>query len=64
MVVVKFVLVVMSGKSSKIFLGLRVFVFLVMLLVVIVMGLNKEMKIFVVGNVGNILIKVIFIVKF
>ncbi|KAG2264930.1 hypothetical protein Bca4012_077874 [Brassica carinata] len=53
-----------SGKSSKILLGLRVLAFLATLSAAIVMGLNKETKTFVVGNVGNTPIKATFTAKF
>ncbi|CAN8246164.1 unnamed protein product [Cochlearia groenlandica] len=53
-----------SGKSCKILLGLRVVAFLATLSAAIVMGLNKETKTFVVGNVGTTPIKATFTAKF
>ncbi|CAF1989875.1 unnamed protein product [Brassica oleracea var. botrytis] len=64
MAVAKLVLAATSGKSSKILLGLRVLAFLATLSAAIVMGLNKETKTFVVGNVGNTPIKATFTAKF
>ncbi|CAH8359673.1 unnamed protein product [Eruca vesicaria subsp. sativa] len=64
MAVSKLVLAATSGKSSKILLGLRVLAFLATLSAAIVMGLNKETKTFVVGNVGNTPIKATFTAKF
>ncbi|KAG2261997.1 hypothetical protein Bca4012_013338 [Brassica carinata] len=64
MAVAKLVLAATSGKSSKILLGLRVLAFAATLSAAIVMGLNKETKTFVVGNVGNTPIKATFTAKF
>ncbi|KAJ0262675.1 CASP-like protein 1B1 [Hirschfeldia incana] len=64
MAVAKLVLAATSGKSSKILLGLRVLAFSATLSAAIVMGLNKETKTFVVGNVGNTPIKATFTAKF
>ncbi|CAH2046479.1 unnamed protein product [Thlaspi arvense] len=64
MAVSKILLAATSGKSCKILLGLRVLAFLATLSAAIVMGLNKETKTFVVGNVGNAPIKATFTAKF
>ncbi|CAA7041982.1 unnamed protein product [Microthlaspi erraticum] len=60
----KLALAATSGKGCKILLGLRVLAFLATLSAAIVMGLNKETKTFVVGNVGNTPIKATFTAKF
>ncbi|CAN6855356.1 unnamed protein product, partial [Brassica oleracea] len=53
-----------STKSCKVLLGLRVLAFSATLSAAIVMGLNKETKTFVVGNVGNTPVKATFTAKF
>ncbi|KAF8080160.1 hypothetical protein N665_0972s0021 [Sinapis alba] len=64
MAVSKLVLAATSRKSCKVFLGLRVLAFSATLSAAIVMGLNKETKTFVVGNVGNTPVKATFTAKF
>ncbi|CAG7894621.1 unnamed protein product [Brassica rapa] len=64
MAVSKLVLAATSTKSCKVLLGLRVLAFSATLSAAIVMGLNKETKTFVVGNVGNTPVKATFTAKF
>ncbi|CAH8352959.1 unnamed protein product [Eruca vesicaria subsp. sativa] len=64
MAVSKLVLAATSRKSYKVLLGLRVLAFSATLSAAIVMGLNKETKTFVVGNVGNTPVKATFTAKF
>ncbi|KAJ4888743.1 CASP-like protein 1B1 [Raphanus sativus] len=64
MAVSKLLLAATSRKSCKVLLGLRVLAFSATLSAAIVMGLNKETKTFVVGNVGNTPVKATFTAKF